>query len=168
MLADRAVHRIRTNSRSNELHSSTAGKLVAMLPVLLGVVTVIGIVAGCGDGRPPRLKVSGQVLIDDKPLTFGFVRFVPKGARPSSGRLDENGQFVLTCYGNEDGVIPGLHQVEVKAGETLSGTKKKWHAPKKYNKYSTSELTQEITEPTDSLEIHLTWDGGKPFIEKLR
>jgi len=137
---------------------------VAMLWVLLVPLAV----AGCGDGRPERLEVSGQVLIDGTPLTYGTVRFVPKGARASSGRLDENGRFTLTCYGDEDGVVPGVHQVEVNAAESLSGTKNYWHAPKIYARFRTSPLTQEITESTDSLVINLTWDGGKPFTERVR
>jgi hypothetical protein len=44
----------------------------------------------------------------------------------------------------------------------------KWHAPKKYFRYKSSGLTEEITGPTDSLVINLTWDGGKPFVERIR
>ncbi|MFV2090877.1 MAG: hypothetical protein ACC642_09475, partial [Pseudomonadales bacterium] len=70
--------------------------------------------------------------------------------------------------GDEDGVVPGVHQVEVNAAESLSGTKNYWHAPKIYARFRTSPLTQEITESTDSLVIDLTWDGGKPFTERVR
>jgi hypothetical protein len=124
--------------------------------------------SGCSDGRPERLHVSGQVLIDGKPLTFGYVRFVPAGARPAGGHLDEQGRFTLGCYAKDDGVIPGVHQVEVDAAESISSTQKRWHAPKKYSRYNTSGMTQEINEPTDSLVINLTWDGGKPFTERVR
>ena len=124
--------------------------------------------AGCGDGRPARLPVSGQVLIDGKPLGYGYVRFVPKGARPSGGYLDKEGRFTLGCYSKDDGVIPGEHQVEVDAAEAISSTQRHWHAPKKYRSFRTSGLKQQVTEPTDSLVINLTWDGGKPFTEKTR
>ena len=60
------------------------------------------------------------------------------------------------------------HRVEVDGSESLSATQLKWHAPKKYFRYRTSELTQEITGPTDSLVINLTWDGGKPFVERVK
>jgi hypothetical protein len=125
-------------------------------------------VIGCGDGRPERLPVSGQVLIDGQPLTYGYIRFVPEGARPSGGKLDEQGRFTLSCYGENDGIIPGVHRVEVDASESISSKKIKWHTPKKYFRYTTSGLEQTITEPTDSLVIELTWDGGKPFVERLR
>jgi hypothetical protein len=165
MFADRAVSPLK-KTRPDSCDSAAAGRPVAMLLVLLASLPAVGAVVGCSDGRPGRLEVSGQVLIDGQPLTYGFVRFVPKGARPSSGELDENGHFTLTCYGAEDGVVPGLHQVEVNAGESLSATKTLWHAPKKYSRYRNSPLTQEITESTDSLVIDLTWDGGKPFTER--
>ena len=96
--------------------------------------------------------------------TFGSC---PKGARPSSSNLDENGHFTLTCYGSEDGVVPGIHQVEVNGAEYLSGTEILWHAPKKYAFFRASPLKQEITESTDSLVINLSWDGGKPFKERV-
>lgn len=135
------------------------------VPVLVLTTTAM---LGCGDGRPPRLAVSGQVLIDGKPLTYGFIRFVPTGGRPSGGRLNEQGRFTLSCYGENDGIIPGEHRVEVDGSESLSATKRKWHAPKKYFRYRTSGLTQEINGPTDSLVINLTWAGGKPFVETVR
>lgn len=123
---------------------------------------------GCGDGRPRRVPVSGRVLIDGEPLAYGYIRFVPSGARASSAELNERGEFTLTCYQSEDGVVPGLHRVEVNAGETLSSTRVFWHAPKKYAQYRTSGLTQEIDNSTDSLVIELSWNGGEPFVEKTK
>ncbi len=124
--------------------------------------------AGCSDGRPPRVTVSGQVLIDGQPLQQGSVQFIPKGGRPAVGKIDENGRFTLSTYDTDDGVVLGVHQVAVNASEYLSAKKKKWHAPKKYATFRTTPLTQEITGSVDSLEINLTWDGGKPFVERVK
>ena len=131
-------------------------------------VLAVTLLAGCGDGRPERVPVSGQVLIDGKPLTYGYVKFVKQNSRPAGGYVDELGRFKLSCYERDDGAIPGTYQVEVNAGESLSATQRKWHAPKKYARYDASGLTQEITEATDSVVINLTWDGGKPFTERAR
>ncbi len=49
--------------------------------ILLTTLSVV-VLPGCGDGRPTRVPISGQVLIDGKPLTTGAVRLVPAGARP--------------------------------------------------------------------------------------
>jgi hypothetical protein len=39
--------------------------------------------------------------------------------------------------------------------------------PKKYGDSTTAGLEIEVNEPTDSLEINLTWDGGQPFVERF-
>jgi hypothetical protein len=120
---------------------------------------------GCSDGRPDRVPVSGQVLIDGEPLKFGKVRFIPADHRASRGKLDANGRFTLSCFTENDGAVVGRHKVEIAAFEMVNPDLIRWHAPKKYRDEQTSELTQEITGPTDSVIINLTWDGGHPFDE---
>ncbi len=129
------------------------------------VALSIVLTAGCGDSRPARVAVSGQVLIDGKPLTVGNIKFVPTGARPSVGKLDGEGHFVLTCYDGADGVVPGTHRVSISASNILSESKVQWFAPKKYADFRTSGIEVKIAEPTDDLKIELTWSGGKPFVE---
>jgi hypothetical protein len=121
--------------------------------------------AGCGDGRPRRVPVSGKVLVDGKPLKYGFVRFFPDQARVSTGDIDSEGRFVLSCYGGEDGAVVGKHKVEVYATEGIDEERIRWHAPKRYANYSTSQLEHEITGPTDEITIKLSWGGGHPFVE---
>ena len=137
----------------------------AFLPLLVLLSAVVTI--GCGDGRPTRVPVSGQVLIDGKPLPCGTVKFIPVGHRASFGEIGKDGRFTLSCYGLDDGAAVGMHHVEVDASELVQPTIMRWQAPKKYQDQATSGLTQEITEPTDSVVIRLTWDGGKPFDERF-
>jgi hypothetical protein len=113
------------------------------------------------------VPVSGRVLIDGQPLKFGSVRFTPENARMSGGMLDSEGRFSLSCFERNDGAVIGHHRVTIAAGETLSPTKVRWHAPRKYSDLGTSGLTQEIKGPDDNLVIYLTWDGGKPFDETV-
>jgi len=141
-----------------------ASQLRAVSFLLLAVLVLSTI--GCGDGRPDRFPVSGRVTIDGAPLTYGHVRFVPDNARPSGGQLDAQGRFTLTCYDGGDGAVPGLHKIEIAAGE-LRGSNMHWHAPKKYNTIATSGKTVTIDGPVDDLEIKLTWDGGQPFDEEM-
>ena len=122
---------------------------------------------GCSDGRPSRVPVAGQVLIDGQPLKYGTVRFIPNDARMSGSMLDSDGRFTLSCFDKGDGAVIGVHQVIIAAGESISPTRVRWHAPKKYSELATSGLKQEITGPNDSLVIQLTWDGGKPFVETV-
>lgn len=135
-----------------------------MFGLLVGTLTA----TGCGDGRPGRVAVSGQVLIDGKPLTHGFIRLLPENGRVAVGKLNEEGRFAMSTYGKYDGVITGEHRVEIDASEEISSTQRKWHAPKKYFGHRTSGLTQIIDEPTDTLVIDITWDGKEPFVEQTR
>lgn len=125
---------------------------------------------GCGNDRPACVPVSGQVLIDGEPLEYGTVQVIPENGRAAQGKIGENGRFQLTTtYLDEkkEGCLPGNHQVTVIANESIDAQSQRWHAPKEYADPTTSDLTIEVTEPTDSAKIELTWDGGEPFVEKF-
>lgn len=132
--------------------------------VFVIAISLMGI-AGCGDDRPTRVPVSGTVMIDDQPLTYGFIRVIPEKGRLATAKLDSQGRFALMTYEQGDGVVLGTHSVEVIGEEALSETRSKWHAPKKYGRKHSSGLTATIDGPTDNLRIDITWSGGEPFIE---
>jgi hypothetical protein len=168
---------MRSQSRRSNTSTTTWGAVAGGWPSPRRLAFVVGAswlaiaalatLAGCSRNSQ-RVSVSGQVLIDGEPLRYGQVVFVPKGTRPSTADLDENGRFTLTSFDPNDGAALGVHQIAVFANEQLDQTRTKWHAPQKYSFYKTSGLTQEITGPTDSLVIELTWKGdeqGKPHIE---
>lgn len=123
------------------------------------VVAVIGSV-GCNKG-PALVPVSGQVLIDGKPLTYGAIRLVPETGRPAYSQLDSEGRFKLVTD-EVDGVVKGTHAVEISAVEPISEYENKFHAPEKYSSAATSGLTVTINEPTDDLKIELTWGNQRP------
>jgi hypothetical protein len=145
----------------NDLNRRVRGVFLAAIAVTMAMLS------GCGDGRPSRVPVSGQVLIDGKPLDYGFIRLVPKGARPASAEIGADGRFTLKTFEPGDGAVLGTHPVMILAAEPLTSTKQRWHAPKKYADPAASGLTATIDGPTDSLVIKLTWDGGKPFVETV-
>jgi hypothetical protein len=122
---------------------------------------------GCGDGRPRRVRVSGQVLIDGEPLGVGNIRVVPSDARAATGTIGSDGRFTLTTFEKDDGCVPGMHPVVITAFETISAGAIRWMAPPQYRDLDTSELTATIDKETDSLLIELTWNGGKPFIQRM-
>ena len=132
------------------------------------VLLVVGLlfIAGCDDGRPRRVPVSGQVLIDGKPVAAGVVKIVPNDARPAYGQLDEEGRFTLTTFDKDDGCVEGTHRVMV-LGRCEKNGRYHWLAPKKYWSPKNRELTTTIEGATDSLVIELKWDGGKPYSERI-
>ena len=127
-----------------------------------------------GDGGPKIVPVSGVVLIDGQPLSYGHVQVLPAGWRPASGRINGDGTFTLTTTTSGDGCAVGTHPVAVLAGESINPETMKWHAPQKYADVSTSNLTVTITGPTNDLKIELksesgikpnktNWEGGSEF-----
>src|SRR4051812_47768457 len=102
------------------------------------VCLVFAALAGCGNGRPTRVPVAGQVLIDGRPLTHGEIRFVSSVGRVSHGKLDKEGGFRLSCYEENDGALLGAHKVSITAAEGLGPTQTRWFAPKKYSDSRTS------------------------------
>jgi hypothetical protein len=133
---------------------------------LLALATLV--LSGCGDGRPTRVPVSGTVLIDGKPLEHGDVRLLAKDHRVAYGQLGAGGKFQLSTYELGDGCVEGSHPVSISASEVLSATAIRWHAPKKYQNASTSDIVIDVSDSMQPVEIQLTWDGGKPFVERVQ
>ena len=124
---------------------------------LLAVLVVsVAIASGCGDGRPLRVPVSGQILLDDKPLQDGFVRVIPNMGRSATGCFGADGWFSLTTYEKNDGCVLGKHSVEVVCYDIFNPTVLKPLIPDKYQNVATSDLTITIDEPTDALTIRLS------------
>ena len=143
-----------------------------IVPVLSGVpwigffLSALAI-AGCGDGRPQRVPVSGQVRIDGQPLHSGGIRFFPADGRPSTGTIDSEGRFFLSTFDSNDGCTLGNHHVAVISVDELNSNTRRWNVPKTYASPDTSNITQTIEGPTDSLMVELTWGSTKgPIIEK--
>ena len=124
--------------------------------------------SGCGDGRPARVPISGQVTIDGQPLKFGSILFRPASGRAPSGTLDANGRYVLSTYEKGDGAMVGEYTVAITGNEQLGEVAQRWHAPEKYSDPARSELKATVEGPRDDLNFELTWDGGKPFVQKFQ
>jgi hypothetical protein len=85
---------------------------------------------GCGG----IAEVKGRVTLDGKPVSGATVLFVPEpgnSARPASGLTDSEGNFRLTTYRLNDGVIPGAYKIVVTKSEGLSTPPDPDHANKK-------------------------------------
>jgi hypothetical protein len=60
-----------------------------------------------------------------------------------------------------------MHPVSVVSTKTLNASTVRWLAPKKYTSGATSGITYDVTGPTEEAVINLSWEGGKPFDERL-
>lgn len=127
--------------------------------------------AGCMDGEPQLVPVSGKVLIDGKPVTRGVIRFVPKQGRPFSSAILADGSFDLASPSvskevENRGVYPGRYRVAVAASELIGEDSIRWYAPKMYADFRTSGLEITVDKPTDNLTVELTWgDLEGPVLE---
>ena len=128
------------------------------LACLLLVPAAVVLATGC-DSRPRRVPVSGQVLLDGKPLNQGFVRVIPENGRAATGQLDAEGRFTLTTYEKDDGCVMGTHPVEVVCFDTTQPTVYQPLIPEKYSTKATSGLTLEVKEPMEPVEFNLSWAG---------
>jgi hypothetical protein len=150
---------------------TASGRLIVFVATRLPWLCLIlftCVIPGCGDGRPQRVPVSGQVRIDGQPLKSGGIRFFPDDGRPSTGTIGPDGRFSLSTFEAHDGCTLGNHRVAVISIEELNSNTRRWNLPKIYSSPNTSKITQQIDGPIDSLKIDLTWGREKgPIIEKV-
>ena len=92
----------------------------------------------------------------------------PKAHAPSGSAIDKEGHFVLTCYEHGDGAVLGAHRVKVTAAQNIGETAIRWEAPKLYADIKTSGLVENVDGPAEDVVINLTWNGGKPFVERIQ
>src|SRR5262249_7624124 len=86
----------------------------------------VGFLAGCSRHNPlpkglgPPLPVEGKVLLGDKPLRGGIVRFYPldygEDVCLTQGFIDTHGNYSLTCWHpyQEKGALAGKYRVTVE------------------------------------------------------
>ena len=76
--------------------------------------------AGCGDGRPKLVAVTGKATFDGKGLVGGSLTCHPesgsieKGDRPSC-QLQADGSFTMQTYPYGDGMVPGKYKVTLSS-----------------------------------------------------
>jgi len=127
----------------------------------------VSLIAGCGNGRPTTVPISGKVRIDGVPLANAQIGFYPDGGRPAFGRTDDFGNYRLSCFQADDGALQGTHRVTVRAVQPLSPTELKWLAPKRYADPNESALKVTVNRPSSDVNLELTWDGKQPFVDRL-
>lgn len=121
--------------------------------------------AGCGDGRPSLVPVTGILTLNGEPVADAQVGFQPQGIagyeRPSLATTDSQGRFVVGTYDKEDGLPVGKYVVTVFKREAVSKVPEnynsedvaantqpvryQWTVPRQYSDAEESGLTVEVT-----------------------
>jgi hypothetical protein len=73
---------------------------------------VAALMIGCGDGLE-LVHVEGIVTMDAEPVANADVIFRPADGRPSIGKTDGVGHYVLHYMEGKAGAVPGTHQVTI-------------------------------------------------------
>lgn len=96
--------------------------VAAGLPVVVVVALLVGS-SGCtgkGGSEYQVAPVKGKITYDGQAVKGGSIRFQPVTAvsgkegitgKPASGVVGDDGTFVLSTYGKEDGAVIGKHQL---------------------------------------------------------
>jgi hypothetical protein len=93
----------------------------------LGLLLATATVCGCGQKeltKKDTFPAQGKLTYNGEPVRFALITLEPvergKG-EPADARTDENGDFVLRTYSNEepDGAVPGEYKVTVEPGRGL-------------------------------------------------
>lgn len=134
-----------------------------MTRTLSALALLAGLALGCSKTDPnqqekkPTSPARGIVTYKGKPLgnaTVGFISLDNKVR--ASGKTDGVGSFMLSTYGNEDGVPPGRYKVTVAVSGTVElepgvlapeppgGFKSP--IPTKYASPNTTDILVEVTE----------------------
>lgn len=100
--------------------SSVTSDCFSRRAFLLFLLSFCGLAVGCSRSPYDMARVTGKVLLDGQPLSTGSVMFAPKSTgkslksgKAALGKLEADGSFVLSTYGNKDGAVVAEHAVTV-------------------------------------------------------
>src|SRR5262245_41289508 len=92
---------------------------VRFLSWAMGAAALMALaVPGCGGGG--KVKVTGVVTPDDRPVEGALVTFIPvdqKGGQIATGTTDKEGGFQLGTTKPNDGAFPGQYKITVVYAE---------------------------------------------------
>jgi len=122
-------------------HGDSTGFAICFAILLACAVT------GC-NSKSPLARVSGKVLLDEKPLPNGAIVTLPESGRGARGTII-NGQFELGTFGKTDGALIGVHKVAIVAFEGAKGKGAEAAAgnllvPQRYTSPDSSGLTIDV------------------------
>jgi hypothetical protein len=119
------------------------------LGVLLGALSL----AGCKKELPKQqtYPTRGTVMWNGEPVRFALIRLVPadsSAGQPADGFTDEDGNFTLRTYSNDepDGAAPGTYEVELDPYDSV-------RAPRIPKGAKPTALTSQARKPGITVEV---------------
>ena len=132
---------------------------------LLVLVMSAAFFTGCRGSGPEVVEIEGTVTHNGKPVPNLMIYFVPENGRPSWGRSDEQGRFVLDYDYDFDGAKVGKHTVYVMDANNMDPTARPVGGSKKspemaavlakYGKLETSPMKVEIKSADKNFQLKL-------------
>jgi hypothetical protein len=132
-----------------------SGNLGLRHPIVLASALSVLLVSGCGGGKSWETvyAAKGTVTLKGKPVKDAEIAFFPtdpefpESVRPWA-KTNENGEFVVSTYGRDDGAPAGTYRAtvvrhEIVVSKGAMGTKPN-DLPKKYASKETTDWTVEI------------------------
>lgn len=120
---------------------------------------LLAVLAGCGSDRVPTYPVRGRVQFSDgDPVRLGTVELESlEFGTTASGKIRDDGSFVLGTYTPTDGAAAGKHRVIVVQIIVSDGTFEHTldhgqPVPRRYCDYETSQLSAAV-EATEQNEL---------------
>ena len=129
--------------------------------------------SGCNDSGLTTASVRGNVEFDGKPLSNGWVVFVPQKGRMGRAEIQKDGSFEISTYkaGSGDGAILGQTLIGVVSTFTDNSEKKMNRydqiyggpkgslIPEVFNSPEDSGLKYDVEAGTNDIRINLSSDG---------
>ncbi|NLE39981.1 MAG: hypothetical protein GX621_18340 [Pirellulaceae bacterium] len=134
------------------------------LAPIWAVALLVGL-TGCSD-RHSVAPVEGKVIYRNAPLKFGSVSFQPEVGPRATGRIQPDGTFRLSTYGEHDGAILGRHRVSIVCAEHQNPETRSPGGDSE-GRYSRSLIPEKYTFPeTSGFEAEVK-ESNQPFTFEL-
>lgn len=134
----------------------------ALIAIGIGAILLLG---GCSKGpvNKPVFPVSGQVVLDGKPVPYASITLFAQNVDGATERpnavADKNGKFSLTTYSRDDGAPAGNYVAVVEArkqivknGDSDFGDN---YLPARYGNAQSSDLKIEVRPEPNELALKL-------------
>ena len=121
--------------------------------LILLVIGIVAIAAGCNSKDEKLAPVSGIVTVGGRPIPSGNVTFYPESSKGAAGLhqpngvIDASGRFELYVPDSKKGAPLGKYKVVVYAvDDPQPGKPNKYFANKKYADIATTTLSIEVVQ----------------------